>query len=247
MARGLAPTDLFEGTQWAQSAASDRASMALPATTSSPYSYENRSDTPGTIPVRNLPSGRDSTGHTSSGAGTSKKPNGFGARLRQASPFRKSGEQPPTQPSAKTGQSGSQANRSQETPKVLTLLEAGSLRGTLVKALREVWRYADEGLSISNQAGVTVGRDVPPIWRSIDAEETGIIVDAMLKAAQKNPYVAVAVRGITEAYTQLEIGIILVPRFIETWKFYQQFGFGAASHGRANRGPGTSGTIAGTP
>lgn len=98
----------------------------------------------------------------------------------------------------------------------------------MFKALKEVWRYADEALSLSNKAGKKVGTDTPPIWRSIDTEETYIIVDALIRAGMANPYIATAVRGVAQAYHQLEVGIILMPRFVETWKFYAEYGFGAA-------------------
>lgn len=106
--------------------------------------------------------------------------------------------------------------------------EAGELRYTMYKALREIWRYADEGISLSNKAQAEAH-----IWRKIDQEETYVIVDALIKAGMANPYVAQAVRGVSEAYHHLEVGLILVPRFIETWKFYVQHGIGFSVPGVA--------------
>jgi hypothetical protein len=187
----------------------------------------------GTIPVRNLPSGRALT-DTGSGGGRSKARGGPGFTLPHLTLPKKRSAKDENANGKKPGSDSSERKPSPFSPlkleaqKKLSALEAGAMRETLYRAMKEIWRYADEGLSLTNKAGVKVGQDVPAIWRSIDREETLIIVDAMLRAAMANPYVAVAVRGITDAYKQLEIGIILVPRFLDTWRFYAQFGFGAS-------------------
>lgn len=169
--------------------------------------------------------------------GISKARETLGAVLPPRIRSQKSSPSPKNTKSSNTSQSLSPeeklrraigADKPPEEPKPLSMKEAGELRYTMYKALREIWRYADEGISLSNKAQAEAH-----IWRKIDQEETYVIVDALIKAGMANPYVAQAVRGVSEAYHHLEVGLILVPRFIETWKFYVQHGIGFSVPGVA--------------
>lgn len=97
--------------------------------------------------------------------------------------------------------------------------EANSLREPLVDGFLRVWELTDETITHTNRA-----RAEAQIWVTIDREDTGILVDALLSFGRANPVAAQAVRGIATLFVQLEIGMILVPRFWRTWNFYLQHG-----------------------
>lgn len=128
--------------------------------------------------------------------------------------------------------------------KALTSSEASGFRKPLFDALKEVWRYADEGVTLTNRDGAKAF-----IWQTIDSEETYILVDALLNVGLRNPAAAQAVRAVVNAWKQVQVGVILLPRFYATWRFYIEhggFGFPRMLPDGSRR-PGPSGPVYGAP
>lgn len=97
--------------------------------------------------------------------------------------------------------------------------EATSLREPMIDGFMRVWELADETISATNRQHADA-----VIWQTIDVEDTGTLVDALLSFGRSNPVAAQAVRGIATLFIQLEVGMILVPRFWRTWTFYAKHG-----------------------
>ena len=99
--------------------------------------------------------------------------------------------------------------------KPLSSKEAGEIRQPLIDAMGDYFHYADELMSGTSANGAEA-----EIWSSIDDEELGILVDAWLARAQKDPIAAhYAVQAVNSHY-KLKIGMILAPRFYQTFRFY---------------------------
>jgi hypothetical protein len=103
--------------------------------------------------------------------------------------------------------------------KVLTASEIRGLRDGLIEALNVVWEYSDKGISTSNKNNTEAY-----IWQTMTDEETAYIADWFLARGQGNKVSAQFVRSIVEAHRQLKIGFILLPKFLETWRFYTSNG-----------------------
>ncbi len=102
---------------------------------------------------------------------------------------------------------------------VIDELEAADLRENLIMGLESLWRGADELITATNKAGQEAF-----IWQTIDREDNEYLADGMLRIAKKVPAAAYAIRAMSNASAHLRTGTILLPRFIETWRFYSQMG-----------------------
>lgn len=89
-----------------------------------------------------------------------------------------------------------------------------------IKALLEfLFRHMDKGMSISNRA-----RAESHVWSSIDQEDIEIIAGHLVEMGKASKVVATAVRRMTNSYRLLQIGLITLPKFIQTYQFYQANG-----------------------
>lgn len=103
--------------------------------------------------------------------------------------------------------------------KPLTQAEAQKLRVSFIRSLKAFWGYADEGITYSNRQ-----RAEAHIWRKVDDEETEMLADWLIDAALRSAPVAQMVRGVSRIWDYYAVGLILGPRFIETWRFYAAHG-----------------------
>jgi hypothetical protein len=62
------------------------------------------------------------------------------------------------------------------------------------------------------------------VWSAIDDEDIEIISEHLVEMGKASKVVATAVRRMTNSYRLLQIGLITLPKFIQTYQFY-------ASHG----------------
>lgn len=85
-----------------------------------------------------------------------------------------------------------------------------------IKGLLEfIFRHADKGITISNR-----NRAEAHIWSSIDDEDIDIIATHLVEMGKASRIVATAVRRMTNSYRLLQIGLITLPKFIQTYQFY---------------------------
>jgi hypothetical protein len=103
----------------------------------------------------------------------------------------------------------------------LTKAEASSYQQMMVDGFLEFWKVADDVITHTNKAKQTA-----IIWQTIDAIATEKLVVVLLGAGQKHPLVAESIRHMAEAFKALQVGAILGPRFVATWRFYMENGIG---------------------
>lgn len=85
-----------------------------------------------------------------------------------------------------------------------------------IRALLEfVFRHMDKGISVSNR-----NKAEARIWSSIDDEDIDIIASHLVEMGKASKIVATAVRRMTNSYRLLQIGLITLPKFIQTYQFY---------------------------
>lgn len=103
--------------------------------------------------------------------------------------------------------------------KPLDVDEASAIREDVIYGLEQLEAGVDEIISNTNKA-----REEAAIWSTIDREDNEFLADGLIHWALKDPAVAWAVRGIAHSSNLLRAGVILLPRFVESVRFY-------ASHG----------------
>jgi hypothetical protein len=106
--------------------------------------------------------------------------------------------------------------------------EGKELLPRMVEILQTVFRYVDMGITMTNAE-----RAEAYIWRTIDPEDCKVIAELLIEAGKKNRVVATGVRRLAMSYKLLQVGIITVPRFIQTYQHYAQHG-GFALFGGGN-------------
>lgn len=104
--------------------------------------------------------------------------------------------------------------------KPMSKAESTQSQDALIGTLTHIWELMDEWLTLTNRAGQEAF-----IWRKLDAVETAKIANVLLQSAVNNPVAAFAVRGIIELHKKFEVGLILLPEFLETYQFYMRYGF----------------------
>jgi hypothetical protein len=104
--------------------------------------------------------------------------------------------------------------------KPLSDAEANKIRPQLIAALLDFFSYADEAIYATHKAHKRVA-----IWSTVDDEEAGILVDAWLARAKVSGIAAAQVTALVEAHRRLKVGLILLPRFYQTFKVYLESGF----------------------
>src|SRR2546430_2610834 len=99
--------------------------------------------------------------------------------------------------------------------KPLSEKEAQDIREPLKAASADYFVYADELIYATHKAHKQVN-----IWSSIDDEELDILVDVWIARAKKSVKSANHVAGIINRHNELKIGLILAPRFYQTFRVY---------------------------
>lgn len=106
-----------------------------------------------------------------------------------------------------------------EDVKPLTQREGAALRESTVNAFMRFWHYGDDAISATNAQ-----RAQAHIWRKVDREETEILVDFLIERGLKHAAAAQITRGVAHLWNYYAVGLILGPRFIETFRFYVDHG-----------------------
>lgn len=99
--------------------------------------------------------------------------------------------------------------------KPLSHKEAEEIRDPLIAAMGDYFHYADELMSGTSANGAEAA-----IWGSIDDEEIGILIDAWLARAKQDSRAAYFAVQAVNGHYKLKIGLILAPRFYQTFQFY---------------------------
>lgn len=89
----------------------------------------------------------------------------------------------------------------------------------MIESLRTVWKQTDELITNTNKQKADAF-----IWQTIDDEDTTFLADCILGAGMRMPIAAYAVRKIAESWNYYRAGVILLPRFVSTWRFYAEHG-----------------------
>ena len=103
--------------------------------------------------------------------------------------------------------------------KPLTAREAAAVRDGMVKAFMRFWKYGDEAISATNAE-----RAEAHIWTKIDQRDTEIIVDFLIERGKESAAAAQIARGISNIWNYYAVGLILGPRFVQSFKFYAEHG-----------------------
>jgi hypothetical protein len=99
--------------------------------------------------------------------------------------------------------------------KPLSQKEADEIREPLISAMGDYFHYADELMTGTSANGAEAA-----IWGSIDDEEIGILIDAWLARARTDSRAAYFAVQAVNGHYKLKIGLILAPRFYQTFQFY---------------------------
>jgi hypothetical protein len=99
--------------------------------------------------------------------------------------------------------------------KPLSQKEAEEIRQPLIDAMGDYFHYADELMTGTSANGAEAA-----IWGSIDDEEIGILIDAWLARARTDSRAAYFAVQAVNGHYKLKIGLILAPRFYQTFQFY---------------------------
>lgn len=99
--------------------------------------------------------------------------------------------------------------------------EAQEIKQPLVDALADYFTYTDEFIYATHKAHNHVD-----IWKTIDYEEMNILVDAWLSRAKRDAKAASGIVTLVNSHYKLKVGIILAPRFYQTFNVYMASGIG---------------------
>lgn len=129
-------------------------------------------------------------------------------------------------PAQKTPQIASQPQKPKEQPLkvkrgVMSASEAEEIREDLEGALIEGFDLMDK-LIINTTKGHPQGLAV---WSDMDDADIARLANWRLRRAQVSEKSAVATRTLVAMREQVQIGLILVPRFWKTWQAYMDWGF----------------------
>lgn len=106
-----------------------------------------------------------------------------------------------------------------ENARLMSAQEAERLHDPLKAALRDLFKYSDEG--IAWYCGVDP-ETMPPIWSNLDNDEYESLAHVLLSQAQRSPEAAEFVRGVVNSDDYIVAGIIVVPRAIQTTQMLAQ-------------------------
>lgn len=103
--------------------------------------------------------------------------------------------------------------------KAFTEAEAKLIKPMLVSAMMDYFQYADELLYATVK-----GHPRVEIWSSIDAEECGILAEALIARGKKSAAGAAQIQAMVDVHKNLKVGLILAPRFYQTFRIYMDNG-----------------------
>lgn len=103
---------------------------------------------------------------------------------------------------------------------VMSTVEANANRERLYNTFVGAFAFIDESLQL-----LTGSTEKVEIWSSIDDADILVMVDRALMNAQKSVAVAQNIRKIIWLWDQVQIGTILMPRFIQTFQLLATKGF----------------------
>jgi hypothetical protein len=93
----------------------------------------------------------------------------------------------------------------------LSITEAKALEGPLLSALESDFYYLDQYIWYRTQDPTQA-----PIWSDMDNEDLQVLTSILLKRGQKSPATAATVRAIVNGSTYVDVGMLMVPRFMKT-------------------------------
>jgi len=99
--------------------------------------------------------------------------------------------------------------------------EAQEIKQPLLDALADYFTYSDEFIYATHKAHRQVD-----IWKTIDYEEMNVLVDVWLARAKRDAKSASRVVFLVNSHYKLKVGIILAPRFYQTFRVYAEGGVG---------------------
>jgi hypothetical protein len=103
--------------------------------------------------------------------------------------------------------------------KAFTEAEAKAIKPMLVSAMMDYFSYADELLYATVK-----GHPRVEIWSSIDDEECGILADVLIARGKKSAAGAAQIQAMVDVHKNLKVGMILAPRFYQTFRLYMDNG-----------------------
>lgn len=98
--------------------------------------------------------------------------------------------------------------------------EAEDLKETYHQALAGIFELTDQGIKYTSG-----GHEDVQIWSGIDDADIAIIVEHRLRAARHSVRAARGVQRTIWFWENINVGMILIPRFWATWAFYADHGF----------------------
>lgn len=103
--------------------------------------------------------------------------------------------------------------------KPLSESEAQALKPALIAAMMDYFKYMDEVIYATNKAHAQV-----QIWSAIDSEECEVLANVWIGFAKRSARSATRVVAVVNSHAQLEAGIILLPKFYQTFRAYADNG-----------------------
>lgn len=103
--------------------------------------------------------------------------------------------------------------------KAFSEAEARAMKPMLVSAMLDYFSYADELLYATVK-----GHPRVEIWSSIDDEECGILADALIARGKRSAAGAAQIQAMVDVHKNLKVGMILAPRFYQTFRVYMDNG-----------------------
>jgi hypothetical protein len=99
--------------------------------------------------------------------------------------------------------------------------EAEAIKGPLLAALLDYFRYADDLIYATNKKHEQV-----QIWSTIDPEDAEFLVDVWLRRARTSAKAASHVTAVVHKHEELRVAAIALPRAYQTFMVYFQNGIG---------------------
>jgi hypothetical protein len=113
--------------------------------------------------------------------------------------------------------------KEQQLQKELTKKESNELQPRVENALKALFTGVDKAIDMTTKNRTPDGVH---IWGSIEDFEITIIATALLETGQKSKVVSTVTRRLAQDYTRLQLGIIVFPRFYDSYRHYITNGFG---------------------
>lgn len=98
--------------------------------------------------------------------------------------------------------------------------EASDARRKLIRSVELYAEHADDLIPLFSRT-----HEECSIWSTITEEEAAVIADALIDWGRQWAVAAQVVRGIVRTYSYVELGMITIPRAIQTIRYYLRNGF----------------------